>query len=157
MASLNNASSSSQVVWVFGASLESGSPRTRMFVCYLSRNIISSSQTFKFTCITDEVKPLLPHLNPDDALSLQLRVDGGELSSESVIVGHFLDKASKFSINHISIQQDMIDSIFALVALCRATSAKLQDFDQDINIELGASKSSICKEEQALERISSKY
>ena len=84
----------------------------------------------------DEVKPLLPHLNPDDALSPQLRVDGGELSSESFPVDHFLDKASKFSINNISIREDMIDSIFALVALCRATSAKLQDFDQDINIEL---------------------
>ena len=140
MASLSSSSSSSsQVAWKFGASLESGSPRTRMFVCYLSRNIISSSQTFKFTCITDEVKPLLPHLNPGDALSPQLRVDGGELSSESVKVDHFLDKASKFSINNISIREDMIDSIFALVALCRATSAKLQDFDQDINIEFEAS------------------
>ena len=105
------------------------------------------SETLKFTCVPDEVKPLLPHLNPDDALSLQLRVDGGELSSESVIVGHFLDKASKFSINNISIREDMIDSIFALVALCRATSAKLQDFDQDINM--------FCKISQALPTLES--
>ena len=101
--------------------------------------MISWSETLKFTCVPDDVKPLLPHLNPDDALSPQLRVDGGELSPESFEVDHFLDKASKSTINHISIQQDMIDSIFALVALCRATSAKLQDFDQDINIELEAS------------------
>ena len=89
----------------------------------------------------DEVKPLLSHLNPDYALSPQLRVDGGELSPESFPVDHFLDKASKSTINHTSIQQDMIDSIFALVALCRATSAKLQNLDQDIHTELGAMQS----------------
>ena len=103
------------------------------------------------------MKPLLPHLNPDDALSPQLRVDGGELSPESVIVDHFLDKASKFSINHICIHQDRIDSVLTLVALCRASSAKLQDFDQDINIEFEAFKSLISKEEQALERMLSTY
>ena len=119
--------------------------------------MISWSQTFKFTCVTDEVEPLLPHLNPDDALSPQLRVDGGELSPESFEVDHFLDKASKFSINHISIHQYIKDSIFTLVALCRATSAKLQDFDQDINIELEAAKSFVAKEEQALERMLSTF
>ena len=71
-----------------------------------------------------------------------------------MIVDHFLDKASKFSINHISINQDRIDSILTLVALCRATSAELQDFDQDINIALEASKTFVAKEEQALERMS---
>ena len=96
--------------------------------------------SLKFTCVTDEVKPLLPHLNPDDALSLQLRVDGGELSSECFIVDHFLDIAPKFSIIHISIHEYIIDSIFTLIALCRASSAKLQDFDQDIDIEFEASK-----------------
>ena len=70
---------------------------------------------------------------------------------------HILDIASKFSINHICIHQDRIDSVLTLVALCRATSAKLQDFDQDINIALEASKSLVVEEEQALERISSKY
>ena len=103
------------------------------------------------------MKPLLPHLNPDDALSLQLRVDGGELSPESAIVDHILDIAPKFSIDHICIHQDIIDSIFTLVALCRATSAKLQDFDQDINIELAAAESFVAKEEQALERMLSTY
>ena len=85
------------------------------------------------------MKPLLPHLNPGDALSPQLRVDGGELSPESFEVDHFLYTASKFSINHICIHQDRIDSVLTLVALCRASSAKLQDFDQDIDNELEAS------------------
>ena len=104
------------------------------------------------------MKPLLPHLNPGDSLSPHLRVDGGELSPESVIVDHFLDKASKFTINHIiSIHEYIIDSIFTLVALCRASSAKLQDFDQDINIELEAAKSFVAKEKQALEEMLSTF
>ena len=103
------------------------------------------------------MKPFLPNFHPVNTLSPQLRVDGGELSPESVIVYHFLDKASKFSTNHISIHEYMIDSIFTLVALCRASSAKLQDFDQDINIEFEAFKSLISKEEQALERMLSTY
>ena len=103
------------------------------------------------------MKPFLPNFHPVNTLSPQLRVDGGELSPESFEVDHFLDKASKFSINNICIQQDRIDSIFTLVALCRATSAKLQDFDQDINIELAAAESFVAKEEQALERMLSKH
>ena len=103
------------------------------------------------------MKPLLPHLNPDDALSLQLRVDGGEFSPESVIVDHFLDEASKFSNNHICIHQDRIESVLTLVALCRATSAKLQDFDEDIDVEFEAFKSIVVEEEQALERMLSIY
>ena len=84
-------------------------------------------------------------------------MDRGELSPESFEVDDFLDKASKFSINHICIHQDKIDSIFTLVALCRATSAKLQDFDQDIDIALEASKSFVAKEKQALEEMLSTY
>ena len=70
---------------------------------------------------------------------------------------HFLDIASKFCIDHISIPQYMIDSIFTLVALCRASSAKLQDFDKDINDKFEAFKSFVAKEEQALERMLSTY
>ena len=56
------------------------------------------------TCVADEVKPLLSHLNPDYTLSPQLRVDGGELSSKCVIVEHLVDKiAQLFRIRDISI------------------------------------------------------
>ena len=48
------------------------------------------------------MKPLLSHLNPDDALSPQFRVDGGELSSQLVKVDHRLDEiAQLFEIGHI--------------------------------------------------------
>ena len=85
------------------------------------------------------MKPLLSHLNPDYALSPQLRVDGGELSSKCVIVDHLLDTIAKlFHMGHISVLQDLIDSQFTLIALCRATSAKLQNLDQDVHTELEA-------------------
>ena len=74
----------------------------------------------------NEAKPLLPQLNPVNALSPQLRVDGGELSSECVIVDHFLDSLAHLSRSYVmSIVQNIINCIFTLVALCRATSAKL--------------------------------
>ena len=86
------------------------------------------------------MKPLLSHLNPDYALPLQLGVDGGELSSKCVIVDHLLDDFAKlFYIGHISIIRHRItDDKFTLVALCRATSAKLQNLDQDIHTALEA-------------------
>ena len=80
-------------------------------------------------------------------------MDRGELFPENFPVDDFLDKAFKFSINHISINQNIVDSIFTLEAFCRASSAKLQDFNQDINIELEASKKFIVEEDQALERM----
>ena len=87
----------------------------------------------------DEVKRLLSHLNPDYAFSSQLRVDGGELSSKCVIVDHLLDKiAQLFHIRHSSVLYDISDCEFTLVAFCRATSAKLQNLDQDIHTELDA-------------------
>ena len=81
------------------------------------------------TCVLDKAKPLLLHLNPDDALSPQLRVNRGELSPNCVIVDHLLDSLTKSSIRLISILQDIIGCKFTIVAFCRAASAKLQDFD----------------------------
>ena len=71
---------------------------------------------------------------------------------------HLLDDTAQFpGRSNISILQDSIDCKFTLVALCRATSAKLQDFDQDIDIALEASQSFVAEEEQALERKLSTY
>ena len=41
--------------------------------------------------VCDEEEPLLPHLNLGDALSLQVRVDGGELATDGEVVGDLLD------------------------------------------------------------------
>ena len=100
------------------------------------------------------MKPLLSHLNPDYALSPQLRVDGGELSSKCAKVDHLLDKIAQYFVSHIFTYQDIADREFTLVALCRATSAKLQNLDQDIHTELEATQSFVAKEEQALGRMS---
>ena len=85
------------------------------------------------------MKPLLSHLNPDYALSPQLRVDGGELSPKCMIVDHLLDIIAQLCHREVSIViQDAIDCKFTLVAFCRATSAKLQNLDQHIHTELEA-------------------
>ena len=101
------------------------------------------------------MKPHLSHLNPDNPLSPQLRVDGGELSTKCEIVDHLLDNfAQLFHIRNISINQDIADGKLTLVAFCRASSAKLQNLDQNIHTELEAVKSIVVKEEQALGRMS---
>ena len=46
----------------------------------------------------------------------------------------------------------MIDSKFALVALGRATSAKLENLDEHINTVFEATKSNVVKEEDALNK-----
>ena len=101
------------------------------------------------------MQPLLSHLNPDYALSPQLRVDGGELSPKCLVVDHLLDQfAQLFCIRNISIQENMTDCVFTLEALCRATSAKLQNLDQDIHTSLEATESIVVEEEQTLGRMS---
>ena len=93
------------------------------------------------------MKSLLSHVHPDNALSPQLRVNRGELSPKSLIVDHLLDSLAQLFCSHNSILQDMADSKFALVALGRATSAKLENLDEHVNTVFEATKSSIVKEE----------
>ena len=40
------------------------------------------------------MEPLLPHLNPGDAFSSQVRVDGGELATDGVVVDDLFDGCS---------------------------------------------------------------
>ena len=103
------------------------------------------------TCITYEVKPLLPYFYPDDALSPQLRMNRGKLSPESVIVDHLLDNIAKLSDVYIPIFQDTTDCVFALVAFYQAASAKLQNFQENINSVPESKQGCVAEEEQALE------
>ena len=96
------------------------------------------------------MKSLLSHVHPDNALSPQLRVNRGELSPKSFKVDHLLDSLTKLLSSHNSICQDMVDSKFALVALGRATSAKLENLDEHIDMVFQAMESIAVKEEQAL-------
>ena len=101
----------------------------------------------------NKVKSFLSHVHPDNALSPQLRVNRGELSPKSDIVDHLLDSLAQVFSIHISTLQDIIDSKFALVALGRATSAKLKNLDEHVNLVFQANESSIVKEEQALNKV----
>ena len=51
-----------------------------------------------YTCLflCDEVEPFLPHFHPDedDAYSCQVRVDGGELATEGVVLDDLLHSCS---------------------------------------------------------------
>ena len=89
----------------------------------------------------DKVKSLLSHVHPDNALSPQLRVNRGELSPKSYIVDHIQDSLAQLLSSNNSISQDMVDSKFALVALGRATSAKLENLDEHVNMVSEAIKS----------------
>ena len=64
-----------------------------------SESKLIEDQTFKrnaTTCVPDKSKPFLHHLNPDNSLAPQLRVNGGELSPKSVVMDHFLDDTAQF-------------------------------------------------------------
>ena len=98
------------------------------------------------------MKSLPSHVHPDNALSPQLRVNRGELSPKSVIVDHILDSLAQLFSSHIFICQDMFDSIFALVALGKATSAKFENLDEHVNMLFEATKSMLVKEEKALDK-----
>ena len=54
------------------------------------------------TCLTNEAKPLIPHLNPNDALTPQLRVNRGESPSKSVMVDNLLDDTAQLLSAHES-------------------------------------------------------
>ena len=57
--------------------------------------------------VCDEEEPLLPHLYLGDALSRQVRVDGGELAMDGVLVDDLLDGRSH-----------LLHALNALVAEC---------------------------------------
>ena len=83
------------------------------------------------------MEPFLPNLNLFDALSPQLRVNGGEFPTKSVIVDHLLDGTAQLFCSQFTISQDLANAVFTLVTFHRTVSAKLQNFDKDIHVELG--------------------
>ena len=113
------------------------SPGNMLLCFYQCLNVISWNQIFRGnTCVTNKPKPLFPHLNLDDALLPQLRMDRGELSSKSEVMDHLLDIGTQVSSSLVSIHQDNVNCIFTLVAFCRAACAKLQNLCENVNFEL---------------------
>ena len=99
-------------------------------------------------CDFDKVKPLLPHLHPGDAFSRQVRVDGGELATDFVVVHHLLDGWPHLlhTINTLG----AIDHKLALITSGRATSAVFQNFQEHIGLQFLRLKGSITHEEKSL-------
>ena len=100
----------------------------------------------------DEIKSIFSHIHPDNAFSLQLRVNTGELSPKSLIVNDILDSLVQIFSSQNSILQDRTDSKFTLIALGRATSAKLKNLDEHVNMVFEAMESRFVKEEEALNK-----
>ena len=65
---------------------------------------------------------------------------------------HVPDSFAKILSSHNLVFQNRIDSIFALVALGQATSAKLKNLYEHVNIVSEAIESLDVKEEQALDK-----
>ena len=85
-----------------------------------------------FTCwiVFDEVEPLLAHLHPGDALSRQVRVDGGELATEGMVVDDLLEGRPQIlgAVNTL-VYKYLVNSKLHLVASCWAISAVFQDLE----------------------------
>ena len=79
--------------------------------------------------VLGEEEPLLPHLHSRDALSRQVRMDGGELATDGVVVDDLLDGCPHLlhALNAF-VNEDSVNGEFALVTPGRATSAVFQDF-----------------------------
>ena len=63
------------------------------------------------TWVLDNVKPLLSHLNPDYALSSQLRVDREELSSKCVMMDHLLSQETWWAYNKKLVPGGLFNSL----------------------------------------------
>ena len=75
-------------------------------------------------CFCYEVEPLLPHLHPGDAFSRQVRVDGGELATDGVVLDDLLDGSPHaFHAFNAFVAKWSINGKLALVAPGGATSA----------------------------------
>ena len=93
---------------------------------------------WKFTWFSlyDEVEPLLPHLHPGDAFCRQVRVDGGELATDGVVLDDLLDGCTQLlhALNSL-VKECVIDGIFALVAPCRTSGAVFDNLQDDIHLQ----------------------
>ena len=68
-----------------------------------------------------------------------------------------MDSLAQLLSSYNLIVQDISDSKFALVALGRATSAKLENFDEHVNMVSQAMQSIADEEEQALKNNVNKF
>ena len=106
-----------------------------------------------FLSDSDEVEPLLPHLNPCDAFSRQVRVYGGELATDGVVLDDLLDGCSQLlhALNAL-VHERFLYCILALVAPSRATSAVFDDLQDDVRLQLPPLQRFFAHEKKSLGR-----
>ena len=103
--------------------------------------------------LCNKVEPLLAHLHPGDALSRQVRVDGGELATDGEVVDDFLEGRPQIlgAVNAF-VPKNIVDCIFLLVASCWAVSAVFQDLEKNIGVHLPSLQGFISHEKKCLRR-----
>ena len=75
------------------------------------------------------MEPFFLHLHPSDAFSRQVRVDGGELATESPMLDDLLDGSPQLlHAPNVCVDKEFLYCKFALVTLGGATSAIFQYF-----------------------------
>ena len=85
-----------------------------------------------YTCLflCDEVEPFLPHFHPDDAYCRQVRVDGGELATEGVVLDDLLHSCSHLPhAFDAAVCKLSVNGKLTLITFDGAVSAVLQNFE----------------------------
>ena len=97
------------------------------------------------------MKPLHAHLHPGDALSRQVKVDGGELATDGEVVDDLLD--GRLQVVHafnLIVQKNLLHCKLDLVACGRATSAIFENFQEDVNLQLAPTQYLVLHEKKSL-------
>ena len=101
--------------------------------------------------VCDEEEPLLPHLNLGDALSRQVRVDGGELATDGVVVDEFLEGCSQLVHPfNVPVRKNLLHCKLDLVARGGATSAIFENFQEDVSLQLEPTQHVVTHEKKSL-------
>ena len=79
-------------------------------------------------------------------------MDRGELAAEAGELNNFLDGSTEVNFVGISVVQLGVYGILALVAFDRATSAVLQNFQENVDITLLSKKGELVEEKKTLKK-----
>ena len=83
-----------------------------------------------------EKKSFICHLHPGISLFTKFLIDRGKLAPDGVIADHLPDGLPQPHLIWINIQKHLLHGVLALVACHTATSARFQNFDSNVNIQL---------------------
>ena len=99
-----------------------------------------------------ETKSVFCNLHSRNPLSHQVFVDRGELAAEARELNNFLDGITEVNFVGIPVVQLGVYGILALVAFDRATSAVLQNFQENVDITLLSKEGELVEEKKTLKK-----